>query len=121
MYKDLINDSIKEKADNDLRDKLLKDIFKEYRKIIKIRKQIGAGFISKRDAVKRIAAEGNIGIEFVDSSLNDFVKRDTITIEFADIYKYINQKEDFRNNCIFASVIITIFIMFMISIFYSKI
>ena len=121
MYKDLINDSIKEKADNELRIKLIKDIFKEYQKIIKIRKQIGAGFISKRDAIKRIAAEGNIGIELVDSMFNDFVKRDKITIKFEDLYTYIDQKEDFRNNCIFASVIITIFIMFVISVFYSKI
>lgn len=121
MYKDLINDSIKEKSDNELRIKLIKDIFKEYQKIIKIRKQIGAGFISKRDAVKCIAAEGNIGIEIVDSMFNDFVKRDTIIIKFEEVYTYIDQKEDFRNKCIFVSFITTIFIMFMISVFYSKI
>lgn len=121
MYKDLINDSIKEKADNELRIKLLKDIFKEYRKIIKIRKQIGTGFISRRDAVKRIAVEGNIGIEFVESSLNDFVKRDTLTIEFEDVYKYIDQKEDARDTCVFVSVVIAIFIALMIFIWQSKI
>lgn len=121
MYKDLINDSIKEKADNELRIKLLNDIFKEYRKIIKIRKQIGAGFISKRDAVKHIAAEGNIGIEFVESALTDFVKRDTLTIKFEDVYTYIDQKEDTRDTCVFFSVVIAIFIALMIFIWQSKI